>query len=202
MLAPRDMRAVPIVVVVIFALAACGGSTVSVGDSAADGGGGGSSGGNDGSCPETVGPYCPWNGCLDGPRATCSHGAWVCPPPPSGCSEQCSGQPSPDCKCGTPTCHFGTWECPGSCDADAGSDATADADASATFPCGGLLVCHPASEYCKVGVGGPAGAQPSYSCEAIPAACATNIACACIKPAVGGQICSDEPGVTVTFEYP
>lgn len=197
------MRALPVLLIVL-ALAACGGSVASVGDSAPAAGGPSSSGGGSsgGTCPENHSPYCPWNGCLDGPLATCSGGKWVCPPPPSSCSGQCTGKPIVDCKCGTPTCNFGMWQCPGSCTADGGADAARDADANATFPCGDLLVCHAASEYCKVGVGGPAGAHPSYGCEPIPAACANDVTCACIEPAVGGQLCSDASGVTVTFEYP
>ena len=203
------MKALPVVVVVLLGwAAACGGSTVSVQDSAPDGGGT-SSGTNDGTCAATKAPDCAVGDCLDGPSLSCVRGVWICPTPQSNCTAQCSGKTIPDCGCGTAKCHYGQWQCAASADcvaddggSDAGWDGATGADASATFPCGGLLVCHAASEYCKIGVGGPAGAQPSYQCVPVPAACASNVTCTCIKPASGGQLCSDAPGVTVTFEYP
>ncbi len=78
------------------------------------------------------------------------------------------------------------------------------ADAGAvTFACGLTLQCTRASEYCKVAIGGAAGSVPSYSCEALPAACATDRTCACVQAAVGAQLCSEPSGgVTVTFQYP
>jgi hypothetical protein len=72
-----------------------------------------------------------------------------------------------------------------------------------TFPCG-TLSCSSATEICKEGVGGPAGAKPTYACIAFPAQCGADRSCACVQQAEGAQLCSaDASGdVTVTFEYP
>lgn len=80
---------------------------------------------------------------------------------------------------------------------DGGRDA-----ADQLFTCGKFL-CHSATQYCKVGVGGAFNSPTSYQCEPIPAACTDDHGCTCIRPAVGGQLCADDGGeVTVTFEYP
>jgi hypothetical protein len=63
-------------------------------------------------------PYCPWNGCLDGPKASCgSDGQWHCPQPPPPCVDAGGGIDSGgDFACGTTTCgppQFCTIEEPG-----------------------------------------------------------------------------------------
>jgi hypothetical protein len=70
------------------------------------------------------------------------------------------------------------------------------------FACGPLM-CDGATQVCKIGVGGPAGAPPSYGCIDYPAQCVSNATCTCVEPAVGAQLCSENGGnFTVTFEYP
>jgi hypothetical protein len=74
------------------------------------------------------------------------------------------------------------------------------------FACGAMS-CDAATQYCKIGEGGAGGpdggANASYSCEPLPAACAADHTCTCVDKAVGGQLCSEKGGtLTVTFEYP
>jgi hypothetical protein len=192
-------------------LSACGGSTATssgTGGSSASGGSGGSGGTGTGATSGTGGggacvtdTDCPSNGRCGYPAA-------------DGCSAkgQCFPQPgmvcnafSPGCACDGTTINV---ICTGLPDgyvsaplAHAGDCATVDAGGS--FPCGDSLTCDSATEYCKVGVGGPCCPPPSYSCEPIPGVCSQDRSCACIGPAVGGQLCDDSGGgVTVTFEYP
>lgn len=71
------------------------------------------------------------------------------------------------------------------------------------FACGEALECDSASQICKIGMGGPCCAPPSYSCEPIPAECASDYTCGCIQDAMGAQECTETGGgVTVTFLYP
>jgi hypothetical protein len=72
-----------------------------------------------------------------------------------------------------------------------------------TFACGPTLTCDSSSQYCEIGIGGPAGAEPTYSCQTTPVACQADYSCACIEKAVGAQDCSQVGGgVSVTFYYP
>jgi hypothetical protein len=72
-----------------------------------------------------------------------------------------------------------------------------------TFGCGPYQ-CQVGSEVCKVGVGGPAGAPPSYQCIPFPASCAATPTCTCVQQSEGAQLCSGDAGngITITFEYP
>jgi hypothetical protein len=76
-------------------------------------------------------------------------------------------------------------------------------DASATFPCGKLLVCHSHTEACKIGYGGPANTPPRYECIPYPSQCASDRTCGCVQPATSAQACKDTAGdFTVEFFYP
>ena len=76
-------------------------------------------------------------------------------------------------------------------------------DASATFPCGQLLVCHSRTEVCKIGTGGPANTPPHYDCIAYPSQCVSDRTCACVKSATSAQACNEAAGdFTVDFYYP
>lgn len=69
------------------------------------------------------------------------------------------------------------------------------------FSCGPTLVCSPATQYCSVQIGGPAGTPPTYACVdvsgATPPTCENigdvTIGCECVE--AGG-------GVTVTCTAP
>ena len=93
-------------------------------------------------------------------------------------------------------------------DADGGStrDAAPDVetfDASATFPCGNLLVCHTHTEACQIGYGGVANTPPRYDCIPFPAQCLNARTCACVKLATSAQNCKEAAGdFTVEFFYP
>jgi hypothetical protein len=127
-----------------------------------------------GTCfPNPVGPICQ----AYSPGCTCSN---------QTISIVCNGFPSG--YAGSPIQHRGTCE---------GFDA-----GNGMFACGPLS-CHSSIEVCKIGVGGPQGAPPSYACIGYPTQCAADRTCACVQPAVGSQVCSEANGdFTVTFEYP
>jgi hypothetical protein len=75
--------------------------------------------------------------------------------------------------------------------------------AGGQFACGPSLLCVATGQYCQIGIGGPAGAEPTYACQQTPGDCQANYSCACIQKAVGAQQCSvTDGGVSVTFYYP
>ncbi len=93
----------------------------------------------------------------------------------------------------------------GACEAsavDAGAVDAGAVDAGAgTFTCGDGTC--PATQVCKVGMGGAAGTPTSYTCVDYPSQCASTHTCACAKTALGAQECSEAGGdVTATFLYP
>jgi hypothetical protein len=55
-------------------------------------------------------PYCPWNGCLDGPKASCGpDGQWHCPAPPPPCTDASGSSSGGDAQAGC--CEDGlTWD--------------------------------------------------------------------------------------------
>ena len=79
----------------------------------------------------------------------------------------------------------------------------AHADANPSFACGVLLICDRNTQVCKVGMGGPTGAPPSYACDPIPPACLTELTCDCMKREVFSNACSITNGaITIEFFYP
>ncbi len=187
-----------------------GGSAGASGGSGATGGSGGS-GGTGGSAGGGAG------GSGGGPcvtNADCAHNGLCGYPMKDGCAAKgtCFPLPGVVCNAFSPGC-----ACDGStinviCTGLPGGYASApllhpgqcsDAGSGKSFPCGSNLSCDSATQYCKIGEGGPCCAPPSYSCESIPASCSKDHTCACIKTAVGAQQCTESGGgVTVTFQYP
>ncbi len=81
----------------------------------------------------------------------------------------------------------------GECEGDAGG--------SGTFACG-AETCGDA-KLCKLGMGGATPATTTATCVDFPSQCASTRTCACVKPAVGAQTCSEKDGdFTVMFLYP
>ena len=76
---------------------------------------------------------------------------------------------------------------------DAAPD-VASLDASATFACGNLLLCHSHTEACKIGYGGPANMPPRYDCIPFPSACVSDRTCGCVKLATSAQNCKEAAG--------
>lgn len=74
---------------------------------------------------------------------------------------------------------------------------------SGTFPCGDMLECSAATEYCQQTVGGAVGNPPSYVCMALPDGCAAGGTCECVATVQCGDICEMiETGVQVTCQAP
>jgi hypothetical protein len=93
-------------------------------------------------------------------------------------------------------------------DADADSDADADADTDPVdFPCGDET-CDGGAQYCLAEYGGERmDTADRPHCVALPAACLTDLSCACLATAgavPGGGDCRDEGSgaLYVTVAYP
>jgi len=93
----------------------------------------------------------------------------------------------------------------GSSGAMDGSSGTSvgDTGLQGTFPCGDMLECDLATQYCQQTVGGAVGNPPSYSCMDLPDACAGGGTCECVAGVQCGEICEMiESGVQVTCQAP
>jgi hypothetical protein len=112
--------------------------------------------------------------------------------------------------CAAETCHWIQY-CPATGTAGAAGGAGAGgaggrggAGGGGGASAAGCSGCNYATQYCAVTVGGPVGAQPSYQCASLPAACASDPSCACLSGKVGcGNLCSQaDGGVTITCQAP
>ena len=207
-----------------FAIIGCGGSTSepSASGGAAGAGATGGSGGTGGS--GTGGAAGSATGGSAGAGGPCTTNA-DCPdsgvcgfPQAAGCAAEGTSFPAPGATCAaySPGCACDGTEITVVCTglpagyvmkpldhAGVCADAGTGGSGGKKFSCGPTLECDSATEYCKVGTGGPCCAPPSYACEPIPSACSQDPTCACIKPAIGAQECTEPDGnVTATFLYP
>lgn len=137
--------------------------------------------------------------------------------PLSVCASACGGATSPDLGSGVDAAGGDSssasdggasngGDASGNHDGGRTHDAAPDAatfDASATFPCGNVLVCHSHTETCKIGYGGVANTPPRYDCISFPSQCVSDRTCACVKLATSAQNCKEAAGdFTVEFFYP
>jgi hypothetical protein len=192
------------IIAVAVVVSACGGSTADSsgstdGGSGSGGSGGSGTGGTGGGSSCTSSSECGNGVCGFPVDGGCSAVGTCFPAPTSSCNAY-----SPGCACdGTEISVICTGFPGGYVEKPLAHEGVCVEDAGAPFACGEALSCDPSSQYCKIAVGGPCCAPPSFSCEAIPVACADDHSCNCIQPAVGGQECeAANSGVTVTFLYP
>jgi hypothetical protein len=145
-------------------------------------------------------PYCPWNGCLDGPKASCgTDHQWHCPPPPSECPGGGSGN---TCTASGGTCVITHDPCPAGtapdgnrpdqsgCNQEPGEICCRPSSLDAgSFACGNVTC---AGGYCadrQPGVMTSDGGVPPdyYECDPLPSECLSTPTCACIVPRLGAS---------------
>jgi hypothetical protein len=207
---------------VALVLAACGG----VGGTSDAGQTGGASGGSGGSGGTTGAGGTTGSGGQGGACGPCAASITdVCPSDvatasmcPSSGRTCCLGEAQWTCgACAAETCHW-MRACPattgtagtgggggrgGTGGAGGGSGGSGGAGGGGGSAVGGCAACNYAAQYCSVTVGGGVGLPPSYQCQPLPAACATNPTCACLSgKACTNQCTETDGGVTATCYAP
>jgi hypothetical protein len=169
-----------------------GGGDGGGGDGGGGDGGGGDSGGGDGGgdggggtgCVSYMDPACSATEYCDFPDDLCGSGdprvPGVCTPRPTEC---------PDLDAVSCFCNMFVFVNPcagmmGGQDLNNGATCTPPAE---TFACGSRI-CRSAMEYCVHSVSDVGGTADGYTCETLPASCATSTDCGCFEATVA---CSD-----------